>query len=266
MLGKIAGYIETIARNPLSTAFVSLAEAYRQMGLLDDALEVAERGVAALPEFPSGFIVLGRILGQRGSFEAANQAFAKAVQLDPSSLPALKGWAKVLGLMGQHDRARQVLERAASLHPQDSGIAAMLAALPGKGTLATGIDLPKSFASPVDPSPPVPTEEDAEPFATATLAEIYVQQGLLNKALKVYRDLIQSHPDNADLTSRYRQLCGEGVGEPEKPEQWAGTPAEAVVPEEVSPKLFAKNPASTALVNRLDRWLAAIQDRREHVR
>ena len=39
LIGKIGSYLQIVAKDPSSTAFVPLAEAYRQTGLLDDALE-----------------------------------------------------------------------------------------------------------------------------------------------------------------------------------------------------------------------------------
>ena len=70
LLGKIAGYIEILSKDPHSTAFVSLAEAYRQMGLLDDALEVVEKGVAALPKFSLGLHLPGADSGATGRSES----------------------------------------------------------------------------------------------------------------------------------------------------------------------------------------------------
>ncbi len=274
-LANIARYIEAINRDPRSTAFVPLAEIYRQMGLLDDALEVANRGVANVPGFASGFIVLGRILAQRGLLTESSQAFSKAVELDPESLQALKGLAKVLGLKGERERAREILARATALHPQDTGPATLQPAAaagpsappiipenPVPQTIVTSSPLPSAVSAPA-----IPGEDEGEPIQTATIAEIYVQQGLLKKALKVYRDLLLAEPDNKGLAVRYRQLGSQLAGEAGSPEPLTESPSEAVPPQEqLSADAGGEEPASTEVVNRLDRWLAAIQDRRAHVR
>lgn len=42
-------------------------------------------------------------------------------------------------------------------------------------------------------------ESDAEPLSTATIAELYIKQGFLKKALKIYRDLLDANPGNEAL-------------------------------------------------------------------
>ena len=95
LLGKIAGYTEILAKDPRSTIFVQLSEAYRQMGMLDDALEIASKGVRSLPSHAPGFTALGRIQAQRGARGEAVAAFEKAVELDRENLAALKGLASL---------------------------------------------------------------------------------------------------------------------------------------------------------------------------
>ena len=58
LLGKVAAYTEILAKDPDSTIFVSLSEAYRKMGMLDEAKDVAERGLKKNPQFSPAYIVL----------------------------------------------------------------------------------------------------------------------------------------------------------------------------------------------------------------
>ena len=257
MLGKIANYVEILSRDPHSTVFVSLAEIYRKMGMLDDALEVARNGVEALSSFSPGHTALGRILAQRGQLEEAERAFARAVEIDPESLPALKGLARVCALGKQGERARQLLKRAAELAPDDQAVRKMLAALG-----------PESASEERAPQPAPPSEsagtaaagEDNEPIATATIAEIYVKQGLLDKALKVYGDLVRANPGNDRLRDRY-QMLGRRVAGPAATGEPEIESSAAAPPEEPEP-----SPSGEALViERLNRWLSAIRDRRDDV-
>ena len=51
---------------------------------------------------------------------------------------------------------------------------------------------------------------------TRTLADIYMEQGVYNKALDIYADLVKKNPDNAEIKSRYdeiEKLCREKFGE-----------------------------------------------------
>lgn len=45
-------------------------------------------------------------------------------------------------------------------------------------------------------------ESDSDPLATATIAELYVEQGFMKKALKIYRDLLDANPGSEDLRQR----------------------------------------------------------------
>ena len=66
LLGNIAAYTEILAKDPNSTIFVSLSEAYRKMGMLDDARDVIKRGLINNPEYAPAHIDLARILCQQG--------------------------------------------------------------------------------------------------------------------------------------------------------------------------------------------------------
>ena len=51
---------------------------------------------------------------------------------------------------------------------------------------------------------------------TRTLADIYMEQGVYDKALEIYSDLAKKNPDNEDIKSRLeevKKLCREKFGE-----------------------------------------------------
>jgi tetratricopeptide (TPR) repeat protein len=262
LLGKIAGYIEILGKDPRSTVFVSLAETYRQMGLLDDALEVAGKGVQALPMFSPGYAILGRIQTQRGALDAAAAAFDKALLIERENLGALKGLARVRAQQGERTRALELVQRVLALKPDDAFAGQLLAALQ-KGAPAAAAPTPvpvaelrpaeavAAAASPTVSEPgaevvaPAPAEE--QPISTATIAEIYIRQGFLQRALKVYRDLLEADPHNEEIRQKLvalkRQL--EAPPAPEAPEA---------------------ADAGAATLEVLNRWLDSIRHRRADVR
>jgi tetratricopeptide (TPR) repeat protein len=271
MLGKIAGYIEILSKDPHSTVFVSLAETFRQMGLVDDALEVARKGVAALPTFCPGYTELGRIQAQRGALKEAEEAFAAAVEIDNENQPALKGLARVYGLQGQRAKARKILERARVLQPDDPTVLKMLAALGPPPPAAPSDDAargvhasPESVAAGNEKDRAPAGEDFGEPIATATIAEIYVRQGLLDKALRIYRDLLRANPGDQLLAERYRHLGGPVVEPgPSAVAPPPVTPAADHFEAGIEAKALDGNQGAIVVLNR---WLEAIRDRRAHVR
>ena len=53
-------------------------------------------------------------------------------------------------------------------------------------------------------------EERSNPVPTATLAELYIQQGIASKGIDIYRDLLRRHPDDDAIRGRLAVLEGGG--------------------------------------------------------
>ena len=309
LLGKIAAYTEILAKDPRSTIFVSLGEAYRKMGMLDDARQVIEKGVESHPDFGPAHIVLGRILCQQGEYQSSEAAFQRALKHDPESLAALVGYARLNILLGVESKAREVLLTARELSPADPIINKLLLSLPE--TVHEEV---------VDPVSPMPVEDEtvvapklavasfseekttvgavakeAPPLVSATLAELYLKQGLSEQALEAYRQLSARDPDNLQFRRKIRDLEGGLPDESESPAVVAPEDIKPVidseettggedvsfetdaVPEEAleepvdtdyeesiadEPKVVSSNERVVATLNR---WLASIQKRRKDV-
>ncbi len=202
LLGKIAAYTEILATDPRSTIFVSLSEAYRKMGMLDDAYAVAVKGLEHLADYCPGHVVLARIKCQQGDLDGSNASFKRALEIDAECLAALVGFSRLYLLQDCHDEARNLLLKARSLSPADPVINKLLLGL-------TEVEeAPELVKPPVSESPVVQLEPVAtpEPLESATLAELYLQQGLADKALDIFRNLLARDPDNLELRRRIRDL------------------------------------------------------------
>jgi len=233
------------------------------MGLLDDALEVAEKGVATLPHFSPGFAALGWVRAQRGQWGEAGAAFEKALAIDNENLAALKGMAKVQLRNGRREDALKLLQRAAALRPADTGLQKLLAQLE-----------PSAGPSPASLPPAAPLK--AQPIATATIAEIYLRQGYLERAAKVYRDILQAEPHNAAIRQKLdavnRQIeLREADGQEPKGEPAAFAPlaagekAFAAETRQVFAPAVEKKDGENRVVLELQRWLEAVRKRRDDV-
>jgi tetratricopeptide (TPR) repeat protein len=70
-----------------------------------------------------------------------------------------------------------------------------------------GFDFPELDApasNKVDSTQPI--EGEADELTTQTLAELYVQQGLIDKATKVYQKILLNEPDNKQIIQRLKEL------------------------------------------------------------
>ena len=56
------------------------------------------------------------------------------------------------------------------------------------------------------PEEVAPSTGEPEPVVTQTMAEVYVKQGLIDSALKVYRELLAQRPEDPELLSRIAEL------------------------------------------------------------
>lgn len=244
LLTKISAYVDILAKDSHSTVFVTLSDAYRQLGRLDEALEIARKGVQGLPWFSPGHVVLGQILIACDKTGEALGCFNKALTLDGESIAAFKGLAAIYSKKGQVDLARQVLERAEQIHPGNSSIQHML------NRLSAVVEEPISAAATTPQADQAPPAE--APIATTTIAELFVKQGLLSQACQVYRDILQADPDNSQARAKLIEL--EGRLTSDSPPEVAGQQESLAAP--VTPT----EPLAT-----LQRWLAAARLRREHV-
>jgi tetratricopeptide (TPR) repeat protein len=91
------------------------------------------------------------------------------------------------------------------------------------------------------PGLPGTTENAAAPFSSSTLAELYLRQGLLDRAVDVYRQLVAQEPGNARGRARLAEL-----------ERAAAPDAERV----------ARRRALERTIARLEELLAAVRRRR----
>lgn len=256
---EIQRYEDLLAADAKALCFAPLSELYRKLGLLDDAISVAQKGCALHPDYAIGFLALGSACYAKGQTAEARQALERVVAIKPDHLQALKLLGQVYVEQNDIARARQALGQVLERDPDDLECTLLMNSI-GTATPAaepeevleevelieeleevfdefSSEEIPVAAAAP-QPSPAaapagraVKAEEDEfaiedlggaesapqaepprkqtvpDPLATATLAELYVSQGFLGKAVAIYREILQAHPDN----QQYRLRCAEIV-------------------------------------------------------
>src|SRR5467141_518208 len=86
---------ERIARDPLSRAFLQLAEEYRKEGRYKEAVEVCLERLARHPTYHTARISLGRTYMEAGDLQNARRAFSDVLELQPENHLAGKLLAEV---------------------------------------------------------------------------------------------------------------------------------------------------------------------------
>jgi tetratricopeptide (TPR) repeat protein len=173
-----------LAADPASLVYVDLAEALRRRGDFEQALRVANGGLARHPEHADGFDCLGRIHAGRDDLPRAREAWGRALAVAPDHLGALKGMGFALYRAGDSRGALALLERALAGHPADDGARRALdivrralgmesAAPPADRPVEPGAPVAAATPAPVPPSPPVvPAAAPGAPPVAAAAAEL----------------------------------------------------------------------------------------------
>jgi tetratricopeptide (TPR) repeat protein len=128
----IERYQNVLQKDPTSQVFAPLAEAYREMGLLKEAEQIALTGVKRHPAFAAGLVVYARVLKDLNRLEECLKYSQKAINLSPENIvahqlqaeasllskrpkEALKAFKMVLFLNPNSERARKAVAKLESL-------------------------------------------------------------------------------------------------------------------------------------------------------
>lgn len=164
----------------ISPRFVVQAASLLEAGKIDEAVAACQAGIQEYPWYVTGYWILGKCYEAEGNPIAAHSQYrevARRLQRLPSVAAALERTSKgklpasVPPVTDMEDLLRRLQEAKRVVPPP-----------PGP-----------SDAPLVDMS--IPRNEG--PIVTATLAEIYAQQGEYREALEAYKRLIQQRPDEA---------------------------------------------------------------------
>ena len=232
---EIKKYEDMLAKDPRSYCFAPLAELYRKLGLLDDAVQVAKRGIEAHPEYVGGYMALGRTLFEMGLKDESKAALERVVKVTPDNFLAQKLLSQIYIEQGDDVSAEKALQVLVLLNPDDVEGKLMLeslgraAAKRAEEEQKTVVEEDFSFEN-ADLYNTCHSEDECseysdfdelqfdenlleqrmysgkDPLVTVTVAELYVKQGVLDRAIEVYTELLQADPGNDELKNRIFDL------------------------------------------------------------
>ena len=167
----------------------NIAEAYRALGRLDEAIDHHQRALQLEPEYIEARCNLGNALLQKGKLTAAAAQFQQALQQDPNLIPAYSGLGSALYRQGKLEEAAASYRRALALNPNDAGACNNLAVtLSEQGDLSEAATL---FARAVSLKP-----DFAE--AHINLGNALREQGKLSEAVAQCRRALELRPDSVE--------------------------------------------------------------------
>lgn len=291
---KIDELKKKISKDPLSKLFVPLAEEYKKIGMVDEAINILLTALKNQPYYKSAMVALGKMYLHKGMRTEAMEEFEKVVSLIPDNLLAHKKLADIYYKQGNVDRAVKECTIILELNPNDEEAKTMKLSLesrvpqsevrekeaeeikPGSqfgGFQVTGnsdeqsdssdseeikkppvyeiyeevsgaeldIEIPEKFTpveegfvsqelkefrkimeqhsgeSKSEEKPQKQDEKKVEPvqaaedrisisMPTETMADIYIGQGLYDKAMDVYKEILSSDPENKQIIRKCEEL------------------------------------------------------------
>jgi len=111
--------LRKLQQDPTSRVFAPLAESYRRLGRLDEAIEICQRGLEHHPDFHGGRVALAKCFIEKNRYQDAQIELEKVVHLAPENLLAQKLLGEALMAQGLDSQALHAFKMALLLAPFD---------------------------------------------------------------------------------------------------------------------------------------------------
>lgn len=187
---------ERYERSSDSRLFAPLADAYRKHGDTAKAIELLEQGIEKYPRYASARVILGKCYYDTGATERARAEFARVLEIDPENMVALKYLGDISLAEDRRRDAADFYRRLLAADPTNEEAARALREAE-QSAVVKEIDLADAGAT---------RDERPRELATMTLAGIYASQGYYNKALGIYRDVLEREPSNREAREMVEKL------------------------------------------------------------
>lgn len=110
---------EKFDKDPNSKLFLPLAEEYRKEGMLDEAIDVLQKGLEKHVTYTSARVLLGKTFLEKGMLDEARKEFEGVIKIVPDNLFAHKRLAEVYRDTGETDLAIKAFRIILRLNPMD---------------------------------------------------------------------------------------------------------------------------------------------------
>lgn len=172
--------------DPRGTVFVGLADALRRSGRHVEGLQVLREGFRLHPDHAAGRVVLARIhldLGRRG---VAMAVLEDVFRGDAANVAAGTMVARLLLEEGRLAEARLVLERLQRAGVADGAVAELAELVRSAGLNGETVRV--------------------DAFDQPSLADRLARRGHPERALAIYRRILQANPENTGIRARVTEL------------------------------------------------------------
>ena len=230
---------ERLAKSPDSFCFAQLADVYLKVGLVDDALHIARQGVEKHPGYLSGQRALSLACYAKGLNDEALAALKLVVKAMPEDISSQKLLGRLLADAGDQAAACQAFRTVLEFAPDDVECRVELESLERSVSgMRSDCESDEDDEEIIEDLEIVEDSDDVEneptesgdysrdlfaesagsasshhdPLSTGTLAELYVKQGFIHKALEIYRAILADNPLDEVTAERVADLEALNLG------------------------------------------------------
>lgn len=220
----IEKYQLILEKDPNSQVFAPLAEAYREMGMLQEAQKTILAGMQRHPQFVSGLVTLGKIMRDVGEYKKALDALNKAVILAPENIlaqqvlgevhlankdpkQALKAFKMVLFLNPHSKSAQKSVQKLESITADefDDEVFSMTKLPEVNLTASSGAKVKSSLPSDMI-VPSAPTSPNKAMERMLSLIDAFIVRNDLEKAHALLKDTRAEFGDHPEIQRRMKTL------------------------------------------------------------
>jgi tetratricopeptide (TPR) repeat protein len=196
MNDELQNLIERYKRSHDSRLFAPLADAYRKNGEIDKAIEILEKGLEKFPQYASAHVILGKCFYDKGATARAKGEFSRVLEIDTENMVALKFMGDIHVAENKRAEAAEYYRKILAVDPTNGEVARALKEMEAS-FIVKEIDLGDAKSA---------RDERPSELATMTLAGIYAAQGYYNKALRIYREVLDREPGNREAKEMVTKL------------------------------------------------------------
>ncbi|MDY0211465.1 MAG: tetratricopeptide repeat protein [Desulfuromonadaceae bacterium] len=184
--------------NPEADTFYLLACAYLEIGLLEAAADILRQGLRHHPGHSRAVATLGQVLFRHKDIDEARATLEQALRFDSTCSIALCTLAEIEIEAGNFQRAEKWLCQAESLGTASHSVStAALCGTPSAASLRQQLESRRHNCDP---------DHTDIPFVTETMVELYLKQGMQEKAIAALNQLVIRKPDDIVLRRRLDEL------------------------------------------------------------
>lgn len=203
-------YEELVLKDPSSPKFVFLAEILRKQGDVHRATEILIKGLRSNPDSITARSILGEIYYDRWMIDQAKNEMEKVIRVAPDNLDAAKILIQIYRSEENYNKALETCYSALVFNPEDDDLTKELKVLQKEvshdGTKTTTIETGQK-ANDISEFDERPEEEPPsysviEELDTEAMANLYIDQGLYEKAIVVLEKLLAREPENTSVRTK----------------------------------------------------------------